>query len=54
MRKNGVKIYTSKENVKNNYNKLKKNLNFYKYDFIRELVQLKYNIENNIIDLIKS
>ena len=54
MRKNVLKIYTSKENVKNNNNifeikqetendnKLKKfNLNFYNFDFDfnRELVQ---------------
>ena len=67
MRQNSLKIYTSKEKVKNNTNnifeikqekenenKFKKiNLNFYNFDFNRELVQLKYNIENNLTELIK-
>ena len=67
MRQNSLKIYTSKEKVKNNTNnifeikqekenenKFKKiNLNFYNFDFNRELVELKYNIENNITELIK-
>ena len=67
MRQNSLKIYTSKEKVKNNTNnifeikqekenenKFKKiNLNFYNFDFNRELVQLKYNIENNVTELIK-
>ena len=60
-------IYTSKENIKKNKNifeiqqkkekekELKRvNLNFYNFDYNRELVELKYNIENNIIELIKS
>ena len=67
MRQNSLKIYTSKEKVKNNTNnifeikqekenenKFKKiNINFYNFDFNRELVELKYNIENNITELIK-
>ena len=66
MRKNSLQFYTSKENIKNNKiilelkqekekdNSIKKN-NFDYYDFYynRELVELKYNIENNIIELIK-
>ena len=64
---NSLLIYTSKENIKKNKNifeiqqkkekekELKRvNLNFYNFDYNRELVELKYNIENNIIELIKS
>ena len=67
MRKNSLQIYTSKEKAKNsnnifeikqakeNENTLKKiNLNYYNFDYNRELVQLKYNIENNITELIKT
>ena len=67
MRQNSLKIYTSKEKVKNNTNNIfeikqekenenkfkKTNTNFYNFDFNRELVQLKYNIENNVTELIK-
>ena len=67
MRKKSLQIYTSKEKAKNsnnifeikqakeNENKLKKiNLNYYNFDYNRELVQLKYNIENNITELIRT
>ena len=66
-RKKSLEIYTSKENM-NRYknifdikqeiekeNKLKKiYLNFYDFDYNKELYELKYNIENNITDLIKN
>ena len=64
---NSLLIYTSKENIKKNKNifeiqqkkekekELKRvNLNFYNFDYNRELVELKYNIENNIIELIEN
>ena len=66
IRKNSLQFYTSKEKLKNNKNifeikqekekenKLKKiNLNFYDFDYNRELEKLKYDIENNITELIK-
>ena len=62
-----LKFYTSKEKINNNKNifeikqekekenKFKKiNLNFYDFDYNRELDKLKYDIENNIIELIKN
>ena len=66
-KKKSLEIYTSKENM-NRYknifdikqeiekeNKLKKiYLNFYDFDYNKELYELKYNIENNITDLIKN
>ena len=65
MKKNSLKFYTSKENInkdifeirqkKEEEKELKRiNLNFYNFDYNKELVELKYNIENNIVDLIKS
>ena len=65
MKRNSLKFYTSKENInkdifeirqkKEEEKELKRiNLNFYNFDYNKELVELKYNIENNIIDLIKS
>ena len=67
IRKNSLQIYTSKENIKinqnilemkqekENENKLRKiNLNFYDFDYNRELAELKYNLENNIVELIKN
>ena len=65
MKRKSLKIYTSKENInsksifelkqeKDKENKLKKiNLSFYDFYFNKELVELKNNIENNLIDLIK-
>ena len=63
--RNSLQFYTSKEKMNNNIfeirqkkeeeKKLKRiNLNFYNFDYNRELVELKYNIENNITELIKS
>ena len=65
MKINSLKFYTSKENInkdifeirqkKEEEKELKRiNLNFYNFDYNKELVELKYNIENNIVDLIKS
>ena len=63
MRKNSLQYYTSKENIKNDKiilelkekeNSLKKrNFDYYDFYYNRELVELKYNIQNNIIELIK-
>ena len=66
-RKTSLQIYTSKENKNGNKNffeikqekekenKLNKmNLNYYDFDYNRELYELKYNIENNITELIKN
>ena len=65
MKRKSLQIYTSKENInsksifelkqeKDKENKLKKiNLSFYDFYFNKELVELKNNIENNLIDLIK-
>ena len=69
LRKNSLQLYTSKEKLNNNKNifeikqekekekenKLKKRkLNYYDFDYNRELAQLKYDIENNITELIKN
>ena len=66
-RRASLQIYTSKENMNRNKNifekkqekekenELKKmNLNYYDFDYNRELYELKYNIENNITELIKN
>ena len=67
LRKNSLKLYTSKEKINNNKNifeiKQEKekenrykriNLNFYDFYYNRELDKLKYDIENNITELIKN
>jgi serine/threonine kinase 38 len=65
MKRKSLQFYTSKENVNKNIFEIRQkkeeekelkriNLNFYNFDYNKELVELKYNIENNIVDLIKS
>ena len=65
--RNSLQFYTSKEKInkgknlieirqqKEKENEFKRiNLNFYNFDYNKELAELKYNIENNITDLIKA
>jgi hypothetical protein len=58
LKNNRLGLYTSKEMQNRGYNKLKHflvkmNLNIYDFYYNKELDELKYNLDNNITELIK-
>ena len=59
LKNNRLDLYTSKEIQNRGYNNLKKflnkmNLNIYDFYYNKELEELKYNLNNNIIELINN